>query len=493
MEKQNKKEKKIKFGKIKATFQRKGFRAGVYATVTSALVIVGVIVLNLVVSAAKIEKDLTAGGMNSLTEETKELLSGLEDELTFYYLTKEGQMLDLLDSSFDKFIELYQKESDKIKFETVDLLLNPKFAETYTDEAVIQYSMIVVNERTNLSKYISSQDMVLTETILNTQTFQYESRLTGVDIEGQVNAAIRFVTSGQQTNLYAVTGHGEMLPGAEGENLLRKANINYSTLETMTIEAIPEDCDVLYIAVPSKDFTETEVEILKAYADRGGDFFLLVVDQEGLDNFNSFLAYCGVELGSGVIVEGNSNYHNPASSLELYPQINKDHPITERLASGYYLPMRTAYSLSRIKGETRDLIVTPLLTTSGDAYLKDVQDGKVVLTKEEGDTEGPFNVGVYVNNRETGSEAVVLSSPYAIYDQYLQVANYANSGFFTTSINYMAEADTVSAVRTIDFDNEEMLTINAAQANMVSLILVILVPVFLIVAGIYVMLRRRSR
>ncbi|MBR2408986.1 MAG: GldG family protein [Lachnospiraceae bacterium] len=493
MEKQNKKETNTLFGKIKATFQRKSFRAGVYTTVTGALVIVAVIILNLVASATKIEKDLTSGSKNSLTKETKELLSGLEDDLTFYYLTKEGQMLDLLDSSFDKFIELYQKESDKIKFETVDLLLNPKFAEAYTDQAVIQYSMIVVNERTKLSKYISSQDMVLTETALNTQTFQYESRLSGVDIEGQVNAAIRYVTSGQQINLYAVTGHGELLPGSEGENILRKANINYSKLETMTIDSIPEDCDVLFIGVPAKDYTETEVEMLKAYADKGGDFFLLVMEQEGLTNFDKFLTHCGFEIGHGVIVEGDSKYHNPSSSLELYPALNKSHPVTERLSSGYYFPMRTSYSLSRIKGETRDIIVTGLLTTSEDAYLKDVNNGKVVLTKAEGDTEGPFHVGVYVNNKETGSEAIVLASPYAIYDQYLQIANYANAGFFTSSINYMAKAEIAEAIRTVDFDSEEMLTINAAQANLVAVVLVISIPVLLVIAGIYVMLRRRSR
>ena len=71
MEKQNKKETNTLFGKIKATFQRKSFRAGVYTTVTGALVIVAVIILNLVASATKIEKDLTSGSKNSLTKETK--------------------------------------------------------------------------------------------------------------------------------------------------------------------------------------------------------------------------------------------------------------------------------------------------------------------------------------------------------------------------------------------------------------------------------------
>ena len=133
------------------------------------------------------------------------------------------------------------------------------------------------------------------------------------------------------------------------------------------------------------------------------------------------------------------------------------------------------------------------MTTSEDAYLKDVNNGKVVLTKAEGDVEGPFHVGVYVNNKETGSEAIVLASPYAIYDQYLQIANYANAGFFTSSINYMAKAEIAEAIRTVDFDSEEMLTINAAQANLVAVVLVISIPVLLVIAGIYVMLRRRSR
>ena len=99
MEKQNEKTSMSFFDKIGASFQRKGFRSGLYATVTSILVIVAVVIVNLIASASGIQKDLTATGEKSLTKETKELLEGLEDDLTFYYLTKEGQTLSWLEPS----------------------------------------------------------------------------------------------------------------------------------------------------------------------------------------------------------------------------------------------------------------------------------------------------------------------------------------------------------------------------------------------------------
>ena len=206
MEKQKDEGKMSLFKKIGASFKKKGFRSGLYATVTSVLVIGAIIIVNLIVNATAVQKDLTTTGEKSLTAETEELLNGLEDEITFYFLTKEGQSLAGLDAYYDMYIKLYQKASDKIRFETVDLLLNPKFAEKYTDKTVVQYSLIVVNETKQLSRYISVQDMVLTETTMDRDTFQYKEVPVGIDIEGQINAAIRYVISGQQNILYAVTG-----------------------------------------------------------------------------------------------------------------------------------------------------------------------------------------------------------------------------------------------------------------------------------------------
>lgn len=492
MEKQNDKKAMSFFNKIGASFKRKGFRSGLYATVTSVLVIVAVVIVNLIASAVGVQKDLTTTGEKSLTEDTRELLDSLDTEITCYYLTKEGSSTGL-ESFFEMYVDLYEEASDKITFETVDLLLNPKFAEQYTDKTVVQCSLIVVNEAAQLSKYISVQDMVLTETTMDQDTFQYKEVPVGLDIEGQVNGAIRYVTSGQQTNLYVVSGHGERAMESEAKNLLGKANINYYTFESMTAGEVPEDCDVLFITVPNKDYSDAELEMFKAYADRGGDFLILAEKLANAENYDRLLAYCGVQVENRVILEGDSSRHNPASQLELYPFFDDANDITKSLSGANYLPLRNVYALSLVKDTEHEISVSRMLYTSSVAYAKSVADGKITVTQEASDPVGPFTVGMYLKNTETKSEAVVISGGYAFSNDYTKLSNYANASLLTGSVNYLVGADTVSNIRTLSFETEEMLTINAAQANTIAIILVIAVPVALILSGIYVMLRRRSR
>lgn len=492
MEKQNDKKAMSFFNKIGASFKRKGFRSGLYATATSVLVIVAVVIVNLIASALGVQKDLTATGEKSLTAETRELLDSLDTDITCYYLTKEGATTGL-ESFFEMYIDLYEDASDRVTFETVDLLLNPKFAEPYTDKTVVQCSVIVVNEATQLGKYISVQDMVLTETTMDTDTFQYKEVPVGLDIEGRINGAIRYVVNGQQTNLYAISGHGEKVMESQAQNLLGKANINYNIFESMTAEKVPEDCDVLFVTVPNKDYSDAELEMFKAYADRGGDFLILAEKQANVSNYDRLLAYCGVQVENRVILEGDATRHNPSSQAELYPFIDTANDITKNLSGANYLPLPYAYALTLVKDAEHEISVSRLLYTSAAAYAKNVENGKISPTQKADDPVGPFTVGMYLKNTETKSEAVVISGGYAFNDTYTKLSNYANASLLTGSVNYLAGVDTVSNIRTLSFETEEMLTINAAQANTIAIILVIAVPVVLILSGIYVMLRRKNR
>lgn len=480
------------FNKIGASFKRKSFRSGLYATVTSILVIVALIVVNMIASASGIRKDYTAGGEKSLTKETKELLAGLEDDLTFYYLTRGSDTQDGYSPYYEMYMDLYERASDKVTFETVDLLLNPKFTEEYTSETVLRHSIVVVNETTQKGKYVSSEDMMLFETTMNMQTFQYEENPVGLDIEGQLNAAIRYVTSEKQTNFYALSGHGERELGSEGQSLLRKANISYNLFESMTATAVPEDCDVLYVTVPANDYTTEELTILKAYADRGGDFLILAESMPGLINYNALLAYCGVKVENRLVLEGDSRYHNPASQQMLFPIIERNHEITENMTGANYLPILNAYMLNTVTEADREFDVTVLLSTSQAAYAKEIKNN-MNSTKEKGDPEGPFKIGMYILNSDSESEAVVLSGGYAFSENCLKLDNYANGSLLTNSVNYLAGAEAVSTVRTISFKSAETLTINAAQANGIAIVMVVAIPAIMLVIGIVVMIRRRSR
>jgi len=495
MDNQNEKTKMSFFGKIGASFQRKGFRSGLYAAVTSILVIAAVVVLNLIVSSAGIQKDLTTLGEKSLTNETKELLAGLEDDFTVYILTKEGNIQEGFASFYEMYIDLYERASDKITFKKIDVLLDPTFVGKYTDKETVQDSIIVVNETTGLSRYVSFFDIVLTEPTLDQNTFQYKDVPVGLDMEGQLNAALRYVISGKETRLYAVTGHGENKLGTEGKKLLEKANIVYNTFESMTATQVPEDCDVLLIRVPAKDYTEEELEMFKAYADRGGDFLILAEKNDDTANYETLLAYCGIKVEDRVIYEGDSSRHDPTTALIIYPFMESSNEIAKNLSGANYLAVRNAYVLSTVTDASREIKVSKMFSTSDAAYgrrLKDFGSGKGD-TKQDGDLDGPFGVGFYLKNAENQSEAVVLSGGYMFDDDYLKKSNFANASLLVYSVSYMADAGETSALRTISFDSEEKITINAEQANTIAVVLVIVFPVLLIVAGVCIMLRRRSR
>lgn len=474
------------FRKIGASFRNRTFRFGAYAALSGILVVAAVIAVNLLVAAAGIRKDLTADGQKSLTKETKELLDGLENDLTIYYLTRGDQPM----AFFDMYIELYQRASKKIEFKTVDLLLQPKFAETYTDEKVIPCSMIVVDKKTNRSKYISSTDMVIEKTVITENG--YDTEPSALDIEGRINGAIHYVTSGEQTKLYAVAGHGEKALGEEAKNILRKSNIQYDTFESLTMGDIPQDCDVLFISNPSTDYSNEELALFEAYAQKGGNFLINAVYQEGMDNFNKLLAEYGLQLGNGVIVEGDSKRHSASSPLAVFPEIRTEHKITSAFPTGKYFP--APYSgMITVDNQQKTREVSVLFSSSAKSFLKEMKNGTLELTKKAGDKEGPFTVGIYVKDLQNQSEAVVIANKDAFLDGYLQTDNFVNASLLTNSVQYMAGAEGASAIRMISLEGEEMLTLNASEAYAITITFAVVIPVLLILVGIVIMLRRKNK
>lgn len=488
MEEKNKMEEKSFSKEIGASFRSKGFRSGLYATVITAFVIVAVVILNLIVSALDVEKDMTANKTNSITDITKELLDGVEEEITIYFLTQNNGTISTFDTIFDE----YEKHCDYIRFEMVDLMLSPNFAAQYTDKAVEQYSVIVVNEATGMSKYVAYSDLFITEYTLDPYTYEASYQPVAFDLEGQLNAAIQYVIGGKQIHFYAVVGHGETELGSEGQNVLRKANVTYNTIETMTAERIPEECDVLYISAPTSDYTVAELAIIRAYTAAGGDVMLVAGAQSALTNVNALYADYGVQVENGIVVEGDSNAHVPGSPEYLFPKV-MEHEIM-KAATGSYVSIPYAFALTTLPNADANLSVSSLLSTTTSAYLKTLVNGGFKTTeKEEGDVTGMFSLGMHIENRVTGSDAVVIASPWTFIDNALLVDSYANANLLTNSVNYMAGAEIISTVRTISLEDEEPLVITAAEALTLGFVFIILIPVILLVMGVVMLLVRRRK
>lgn len=132
------------------------FKNGAMASVLTAAVLAAVILVNLLVG--KLPKkftqfDLSQNGVYSIGEDTKQLLAGVEQDVTFYYLAQTGQE----QKNLTAFLDRYAGESKHVRWEQKDPALYPTFAAQYGAKDAAEGSIIAVcGER---SKVIDAGDL----------------------------------------------------------------------------------------------------------------------------------------------------------------------------------------------------------------------------------------------------------------------------------------------------------------------------------------------
>lgn len=475
---------------MKTNFNTRKFKGGAYATAISAVVIAIVVIVNLMFTKLNITVDMTADGKYSLTEETITMLSELEDEITFYYLAPSGESIDM----FDKILSQYTKYGDTVKLVQKDPVMNPKFASQYTDASVEEFSIIVVNETNGRSRYVGYSDMLITEYGIDYTTYQYYSEVTGLDMEGQLNSAIGYVTSDDLPTLYEVSGHGMQTLGSGVVEMLEKANIQVyydgDSLDLLTTTEIPEDCDVLLIHTPETDFTEDEVALLSDFLANGGNaIFVLSYLNADHTNLLSLMQSYGIELSGGLVFEQSSRYYMQAPYI-LVP-LTVAHDIMDGISSSKYIIAQHSSALSFAEDAKDTLTQRAFLTTSSSAYIKEMDAQS--FYKEDSDASGTFYLGVYVEDSETNAELAVFSSYYMFNEAYANNSTFANIDVLINSINVLADAENnTTAVRTISLTEENYLVLTDAQINSLGLLTVILLPLAFLVTGIVWVVYRRK-
>ena len=281
---------------IKGSFRTRTFRAGGYSLAAAAVVIAIAVAVNLVVGALPADwtkTDLTSTGLYSLSSQTQQMVSALEDEVTVYWLVQS----DTEDNTIGELLERYQDLSKNLKVEHVDPVVSPNFAQQYTTSTLYNNSLIVTcGDR---SRYISYYDIYVTD---YNSYYTTGTTSTQFDGESQLTSAIDYVTNEDLPTVYTLTGHGEsQLPSTLSDGAAEE-NVLLSELSLLTQESVPEDADALIIYAPQSDISADEKEMLLTYL-QGGGKLLLVTDytETAMPNLAEVMAYYGTSLADGIV------------------------------------------------------------------------------------------------------------------------------------------------------------------------------------------------
>ena len=431
----NKNHNKFDKKKLIGTISKKHIKNGSYTMVMSVIFIAVVIVINMIVSTIPSkysEIDISSQKLYSIGDETKKMLKDLEKDVTIYQIAQSGSE----DENISSLLKKYEDESKHIKVEQKDPVVNPKFVSQYTSDDLSANSLIVVcGDRNKVIDYNN-----IYETSIDYQT--YSSQTTGFDGEGQITSAIGYVTSENLPVLYTVEGHGEKDMDSSIKEDIEKANMDIKSLNLLTEGSVPDDADCLFIDSPSTDFSSDEKDAIIEYLENGGKAIIFSdYTTEDMPNFDAILENYGVQRTEGVVFEGDNQHYAMQMPYYLVPTINSTDASSETASAGYYVLAPYAQGIKQLD-DVRDTVkIESILTTSDQAYSKTDLNSNTI-EKEDGDVEGPFDLGVSItesldDDKET--QIVYYSTSNLMDSQTNQMVSGGNEKLIMESLKWMTD------------------------------------------------------
>ncbi len=435
-----------------------------------------------------IQADLTKDKKYSLTNDSKALLSSLTDEITIHVLSDKENA----DKNLVMYLDDYVSESDKIKVQYHSSVKEPNFYAAYTSEAPTAGSVIVVCGDKNW--IVDSNDFYEVEYGFDYSTFQETRNITGIDVEGQLAAAINYVTSDESYKVYFLEGHGEAPASENTGKLLGRAGFTYDSLNLFSLEEVPSDCNVLVISGPNEDLTTGDVEKIEHYLSHGGKaVFMAAGGIYETPNYDKLLSEFGAEIKPGIIWENNPMYSYANNGFYIFESPIM-HEISDSLvSSGLKNLLIQSRGFEIGDGEDVNISIDPLFESSDDslAVVYDETGNPVDETEME---NGPFALGYFATKTyEDGVAGVtVIGSPVFLYDDVDTEVAHANSKLFVNALGYMCDQTLSTTIPPKSYEPEKI-NVSGGIVLIYAGLLVVLLPLIEIIAGIVIFIVRRRK
>ena len=320
-----------------ASLKDKRFRYGTLSTVMILFAVGLFVLVNLVVGQFDVTADLTLDKTYSLSDDTLRFIKTLDKDVTIYALYRTGGE----DLMFKQLLEEYAAASTHIKIEYRDPVLYPTFVEKYAaeHEVTIKDGSFIV-ESGGKSRVVPADALLKYQTDIDPATWQQYVTSVDVELEPLVSNAINYVTLGVKPIVYHVSGNQEV---SLSDALVKQLdNANFELREAdLLVSDLPEDCAMLLITSPARDWSPDKAErVLKYLQGEGKALFVLGHRAVRFPNMDGVLAAYGIRTGDYVVYEGDSRYiYFP------YPNV--------------LLPMYVTHDITQVLGDKKTQVIFP--------------------------------------------------------------------------------------------------------------------------------------
>ena len=276
-----------------------------YTIILISLIIFVYLIVNAGVTALDLKAfDFTANKLYTLTEDSKSQIEKVEQNVDIYFWGYESSDAKV------SLAKQYTEINDKIQIQVVSYLDRPDLAATYGVSGTTEKLVIVASNQRN--KLINNNEM----TTYDLSTYEQ------IDItEQKLTNAILDVTIVKKPQVFFLTGHNEFGIGESAQ-----LNTLATFIRNLTVRDIPDPCDLIIIANPTKDFTSEETVKLKNYIKNGGDLMWLqdpdIVNNCNIQSFTNIQEilslYC-IQIAPGIVCEIGGEYTASTGSSASLP------------------------------------------------------------------------------------------------------------------------------------------------------------------------------
>lgn len=360
--------------KFRETFFSVSSRYGSYSLGAIALVVAIVIVANLIVGQLPENVrsvDLSDNKIYEITDVSRKLVKDLKQPVAITVLAQKDQV----DKRIRNFVEKYAGLSSKITLEWIDPVQHPSALSKYDAQAD---SLVVSCEDTDKQRVISFGEIITYDQMSYYTTGSMQE--TAFDGEGQLTAAVNYVTSSQGRQVYYSTGHGEETFSSSVQGLLEKANYTLEECNLLMNPDIPEECELFIMNGPSADVTADEQKGILDYLQRGGKVMILLGDGEkSAPNLDAIFKEYGLEREQGYVADIQRSYQqNP---YYIFPELSLGEEYAKGMSSEMVL-LINAQGFTQTDPAREAITLNSFMNTSSDGYVvtdKDEKQGTYVL------------------------------------------------------------------------------------------------------------------
>lgn len=435
------------------------------------LAVLGIVVVaNYLINNNSKRWDLTEDKQHTLAPETLNIISKLPTTVTVEGFFSAQYSSD----TAKKLLEDYRYNSKgKFAYQFIDPNANPIAAQNakVTKDGTLVFSM---QGRTEQVTDISEQNITST--------------------------LIRLSNPGER-KVYFLIGHGEFdISGSDDtafsdvKAALDAKNYTVNTLNLLAGQNIPNGALAIIIAGGTKPLDSKEVDLLKAYLDKGGALVLLS-EPPALTNYGTnadpladYLTKSWyVQLQNDVVIDPSVN----PPLITAGSPVSR-HPITANATMASIFP--TSHTITLVRGAPTEISQVELISTStsawGETDIQSIKDNKVTADQTV-DHIGPASIAFALSNSTTKARMVVVGDADFATNKYF--FQYGNSDLIINAIDWSAQQDNLINLTVRQTTTRFLLPPGQLTLGLLLLGTIFVLPGIVLLSGIVVWVQRRRR